>query len=237
MSDYYVRRLLDENQTIEARSLVKKFKWTHGVESFGFEGPESEEEKLRIKLQIKNNFEATGPLNARTNLDELINSSLQSDNGYLNYTCPWYSGRPIYSKMGDGGYFRSHHDNFKNGHYSTTIFLNEPDEYEGGELALFVGNDIKKIKLPAGHAITYTTGTPHEVTEVTSGLRYVAVFWTKSLIPDTFMREIYSDISRVQDLFPDNIHTNIDDALSDPYFLLKGIGYKIKRHYSSDGMY
>lgn len=237
MSDHYERKLLDDNKIIEARSLVKKLRWIHGTESFGYEGPESEEEKLKLKLQIKNNFEATGPINIRNTLDELIHSSLETDNGYLNYTCPWYSGKPIYSKMGDGGYFRSHHDNFKNGHYSTTVFLNEPDEYEGGELVLALNGGVKKVKLPAGHAVTYTTGTPHEVTEVTNGLRYVAIFWTKSIIPDTFMRDLYSDLSEVMDLFHDNVHSNINDALKDPSFLLKGIRNKIKRHYTSDGMY
>ena len=237
MSDHYERKLLDNEKIIQARSLVTKLRWSHGVESYGYEGPESEDDKLRIKLQTKNNFEATGPITERNTLDELIHSSLENDNTYLNYTCPWYSGKPIYSKMGDGGYFRSHHDHFTNGHYSTTVFLNEPDEYEGGELVLSLGGGIKKFKLPAGHAITYTTGTPHEVTEVTSGLRYVAVFWTKSIIPDTFMRELYSDISKVMDLFPDIVHSNISDALKDPNFLLKGMRNKIKRHYSSDGMY
>jgi PKHD-type hydroxylase len=65
--------------------------------------------------------------------------------------------------------------------FSTTVFLNEPDEYEGGELVLKQGTETFEVKLPAGWAFTYPTGTSHMVKEVTSGERNVAVFWSTSM--------------------------------------------------------
>ena len=64
---------------------------------------------------------------------------------------------------------------------STTLFLNDPSEYEGGELVLRYGTEHLYFKLPAGHAISYPTGTPHKVMPVTKGERRVSVFWSESM--------------------------------------------------------
>ena len=74
--------------------------------------------------------------------------------------------------------------------YSTTVFLNSPDEYEGGELVLKYGTETIEVKLPAGMAFSYPTGTKHMVKEVTSGVRDVAVFWSKSMFQSQEDRRI-----------------------------------------------
>ena len=91
--------------------------------------------------------------------------------------------------------------------YSTTVFLNDPDQYEGGELVLKVGTETKEIKLPAGWAFSYPTGTRHMVKEVTSGVRDVAVFWSTSLFREQQIREIatlnYEAKEELLKLYPD----------------------------------
>ena len=61
--------------------------------------------------------------------------------------------------------------------------------YGGGELQLLIDNEIHDIKLKKGWAVTYSTGIPHQVKKVTSGQRYVSVFWTTSRIPDIIDRD------------------------------------------------
>lgn len=139
--------------------------------------------------------------------------------------------------MMTGGYYHVHHDSYENGDYSTTVFLNEPDEYEGGELCLFIDNEEVSIKLNAGEAVTYPTGIFHKVNEVTSGERIVAVFWTHTTLKDRFMREVYSDVNKILDLLAKHDSKKdvktLKEASNDPYFIAKGLLYKINRHFKS----
>src|SRR5690606_4550489 len=65
---------------------------------------------------------------------------------------------------------------------STTVFLSEPEEYDGGELIIQDTYGEQRVKLPAGHAILYPGTSLHRVTPVTRGTRYASFFWTQSLV-------------------------------------------------------
>ncbi len=73
--------------------------------------------------------------------------------------------------------------------FSFTIFLNNSDEYEGGELILYISPETKKIKLNQGDIIIYPTKYLHEVKPVTKGERMVCVGWIESQIPRDDERE------------------------------------------------
>jgi len=79
-------------------------------------------------------------------------------------------------------------------HYRTdvsiTIFLNHPDDYEGGDLVIQTPFGEQKTKLAAGSAITYPSGSLHRVAEVTGGERLVAVSWCQSMVRSAEQREI-----------------------------------------------
>ena len=77
-----------------------------------------------------------------------------------------------------------------------TVFLSDPSEYEGGELALQTSFGEQEIKLPAGSAVVYPATTLHQVRPVTRGVRLVAVTWVQSWVRDAAAREILADISR-----------------------------------------
>lgn len=91
-----------------------------------------------------------------------------------------------------GGKYDPHIDNITvqglKAHHSITLFLNDPDEYEGGELVITDGDMQFKFKQKAGTALVYPTGYMHFVAPVTSGKRRVALMWATSLIEDFFMR-------------------------------------------------
>lgn len=74
--------------------------------------------------------------------------------------------------------------------WSMTLFLVEPDTYEGGELVVEFSGEEKSYKLPAGQMIVYPSGRVHEVLPVTKGTRIAAIAWGESYIRDELERDI-----------------------------------------------
>lgn len=71
---------------------------------------------------------------------------------------------------------------------SMTLFLSEPQEYDGGELHIATEFGLQSVKLPAGHAVLYPSGSLHRVTPVTKGERLAVISWIQSLISDAGLR-------------------------------------------------
>lgn len=87
---------------------------------------------------------------------------------------------------------------------SFTLFLADPESYEGGALLVDSLEGEREIKLAAGSAVIYPTGALHRVTPVTSGERLAAVGWVQSLIRRTDEREILFDLSRTRASLPES---------------------------------
>ncbi len=77
---------------------------------------------------------------------------------------------------------------------SCTLFLADPDEYEGGELTVREHEGDKRIKLPAGDAILYPGSTVHQVAPVTRGARLASFFWVESMVRSTEQRRLLFDM-------------------------------------------
>lgn len=77
---------------------------------------------------------------------------------------------------------------------SCTVFLNDPDDYEGGELAMQGVGVSHRFKLPAGHAVLYPSDTLHEVTPVTRGQRLACFFWVESMVRSDEQRRILFEL-------------------------------------------
>ena len=80
---------------------------------------------------------------------------------------------------------------------SCTVFLNEPKDYEGGELHIRLGDADIKFKLQPGEAIVYPSDTLHQVTPVTKGERLVAITFIQSRVPDPFQRNMLYELNEV----------------------------------------
>lgn len=78
-----------------------------------------------------------------------------------------------------------------------TIFLNEPDEYDGGELELQTPNGTQLYKLAAGDAVCYPCQQVHRVNAITNGVREVAVTWIQSLVKSTEQRNLLFDTQQI----------------------------------------
>lgn len=81
---------------------------------------------------------------------------------------------------------------------SFTLFLADPDEYEGGELVVHAAGMTQSIKGKAGELVLYPSSSIHEVREVTSGTRVVAIGWIESMIRDAAQREMLFDLENLR---------------------------------------
>lgn len=86
----------------------------------------------------------------------------------------------------DGSYLRTD--------VSATLFLSQPEEYEGGELSIEDTYGNHRIKLPAGSLVVYPSGSMHQVTAVTAGERLACYMFMQSLVKDTENRRHLYDM-------------------------------------------
>ena len=80
---------------------------------------------------------------------------------------------------------------------SCTIFLNDPKDYEGGELHIRIGDADLTFKLQPGHAIVYPSDTLHQVEPVAKGERLVAITFIQSRVQDPFRRNLLFELNEV----------------------------------------
>jgi PKHD-type hydroxylase len=98
---------------------------------------------------------------------------------------------------------------------SMTLFLSDPETYEGGELVIESSQGEEGFKLAAGAAIVYPSSTLHRVETVTQGVRLAAVTWVQSLIRDPQQREILFDLETArQAVFEASGKTPVFDLIS-----------------------
>jgi PKHD-type hydroxylase len=80
---------------------------------------------------------------------------------------------------------------------SCTIFLNDPEDYDGGELHISLGDAELSFKLKPGEAIVYPSDTLHQVVPVTRGERLVAITFIQSRIQDPFRRNLLYNLNEI----------------------------------------
>ena len=145
--------------------------------------------------KIKRNLQLNS-CNEKTMITNEIIESIESDSLINSFTFPNKIFNILFTRTGEGMYYGPHVDTpyLPTGRrdLSFTIFLNSPDEYNGGELILYIPPETKKIKLNQGDIIIYPTKYLHEVKEVTDGERIVCVGWIESQIArDSEREELY----------------------------------------------
>src|SRR5690606_13631192 len=100
---------------------------------------------------------------------------------------------PLFNRYEGGEHFGNHVDNairaLPHGgqirtDLSATLFLSEPEDYEGGELLIDDTYGAHRVKLAAGSLILYPSTSLHRVTAVTAGSRIASFFWIQSMVRD-----------------------------------------------------
>jgi PKHD-type hydroxylase len=113
---------------------------------------------------------------------------------------------PLFNRYAGGQDFGLHIDNairMKRGtdfrirsDLSATLFLADPETYDGGELVIEDQFGPQSVKLPAGHMVLYPASSLHRVTPVTRGVRTASFFWLQSMVRDDGARRILFDLDQ-----------------------------------------
>jgi PKHD-type hydroxylase len=155
----------------------------------------------------KHNLQLADDSAAAPNAMSLVSDALLSNAQFQRAAQPQRMLPLMFSKYEVGMSYPDHVDNaVMDGvrtDVATTVFLSEPDRYDGGELIVDAGAGEKPFKLPAGDAIVYPATTLHRVAPVSRGVRLVAVTWTQSLVRDVAKRKILYDLAGAVEDFPE----------------------------------
>ena len=154
--------------------------------------------------RVKNNHEMFVSEVEKQRLDNLVMGKLVRNPTYIAAAFAKRIATPFYAKYSEGMSYGKHIDDPlmgpPNQRYRTdisiTIFLNDPEDYDGGELSIITAFGEQQVKLKAGDAALYPSSSTHRVAEVTRGERLVAVTWLQSTIRDPAKREILFNLSQ-----------------------------------------
>ena len=179
---YYTYKLLDEDKVSEfKKKLLISADWVDGSTSAS-----GQAKMLKRNLQLNAG-------ETRDNLANELTRIFQNNQAINTAIFPEKIFNILFSRTGKGMYYGPHVDLafLPEGRrdLSFTLFLNDINEYKGGELILYIPPEKKQIKLNPGEMIIYPTKYLHEVKEVTEGERMVCVGWIQSQIPRDDDRE------------------------------------------------
>jgi PKHD-type hydroxylase len=154
--------------------------------------------------KAKNNQQLHDPAASQASSQIMLQAFARSEE-FREFAFPQMIAPPLLTKYQPGQYYGAHADAafIQLGNYmirsdlSCTIFLNEPNSYEGGALVVRLGDGTLKFKLNAGEAIIYPSDTFHQVEKVTKGERLVAITFIQSKIADPFRRNLLFDLNEV----------------------------------------
>jgi len=148
--------------------------------------------------RVKRNQELEGGAPGLERLNRLVMGNLVRHPVYRAGALPLHAASPLYARYRTGMAYGDHLDDPIMGtdgvtyrsDVAVTVFLNAPEEYDGGELVIRTAAGEQAVKSAAGDAVLYPAGSIHHVNPVTRGERLVAVTWVQSLVRDAARREL-----------------------------------------------
>jgi PKHD-type hydroxylase len=148
--------------------------------------------------RVKHNLEAERGAAELGRLDAMVMGNLSRHPVYRGGALPLHAATPLYIRYQPGMTYGEHLDDpimggdglMYRSDVAVTVFLNAPEEYDGGELVIRTPAGDQVVKSAAGDAVLYPAGTIHRVNPVTRGERLVAVTWVQSLVRDAARREL-----------------------------------------------
>ena len=170
------------------RKTLDAAQWIDGRETVGILG-----------AQVKRNQQLPDASPVKAELGKVVLGALEGAPLFFAAALPLKILPPRFNRYAGGGEYGFHVDGAVmrlggsgqlRSDLSCTLFLSEPDEYEGGELVVSDTYGEHEIKLPAGDLILYPSSSRHRVTPVTSGERLAAFFWVQSMVRDDSRRRL-----------------------------------------------
>jgi PKHD-type hydroxylase len=168
---------------------------------------------------VKNNLQAATDDDAATAIKALVADRLMANGVFVLAARPKRLSPILINRYDPGMSYGAHVDDALMGgmrsDISFTLFLSDPEEYEGGALVIDTTAGEERFKLDAGALVLYPATTLHRVEAVTRGSRLAAVGWAESFVRDAEKRALLFDLDRARHaLFRDQGKTEAFDLLS-----------------------
>ena len=180
-------------QTVRARLEAAGDAWVDGRVSAGYQG-----------APVKHNEQVDERSAVAAECQAIILGALERHPRFISAVLPNEVYPPMFNRYGVGMTFGAHVDGSVRIHphtgrklrtdVSATLFLNEPSEYDGGELVVHDAYGAQRVKLAAGDMVIYPATSLHEVTPITRGQRLASFFWVQSLVRDDAQRSMLFDL-------------------------------------------
>ena len=188
----HIPGILDAEQVARIRQRLEAAQWTDGRETVGAQG-----------AQVKRNVQLPVASPLRAELAAEVLAALAANPLYHAAVLPAKTMPPRFNRYEGGGEYGMHVDGaamalgdgeWLRSDVSCTLFLADPDGYDGGELVVSDTYGEHEVKLPAGDLIVYPSDSLHRVEPVTRGARLAAFFWVQSLVRDAQRRRLLLEL-------------------------------------------
>lgn len=161
----------------------------------------------KIASQVKKNQELALSPEQQHGVNRIIMSTVAQNAQFRSFVLPNRMADFIIARYEPGMTYGDHVDDPIMGaggsrfrtDVSMTIFLNEPEAYEGGELQIRTPFGTQSVKLGAGDAVIYPSSSLHQVAPVISGQRLVALTWIQSFVRDAARRELLFELDQTRE--------------------------------------
>ena len=190
-----IPQLLNAAQLQQARAQLLAAEWTDGRVSAGYQG-----------AAVKHNRQLPEDSPAALAVGDLVLAELERNALFISASLPHRVYPPMFNHYEGGMAFGNHIDNAVRllpgsgvkirTDLSATLFLAEPESYDGGELVIEDHYGAHAVKLAAGDLVLYPANSLHRVLPVTRGARLACFFWVQSLVRDDGQRTLLFDLDQ-----------------------------------------
>jgi PKHD-type hydroxylase len=185
--------ILTADELARVRFSLEAADWVDGKVTAGYQAQ-----------SVKENLQLPEGNPTAQKLGELILAALARSPLFMSAALPLKVFPPMFNRYTGGGRFGTHVDTAIRATATTgqrirtdisaTLFLAQPDEYDGGELVVEDTYGVHAVKLPAGHMVLYPATSLHSVTPVSRGARIASFFWIQSMIRTDADRTLLYDL-------------------------------------------
>lgn len=187
--------VLTRDQVTQYRAVLDAAEWVDGRVTAGHQS-----------AMTKQNAQIPEEHPAARQVGEAILQALGRNPLFRSTALPLRVFPPLFNRYAGGQNFGTHVDNAIRTHAATgqrirtdlscTLFLSEPDTYDGGELSVEDTYGVHRVKLPAGSLVLYPSTSLHHVSPVTRGARVSSFFWLQSMVRSDEQRTLLYDLDQ-----------------------------------------
>lgn len=220
----HIPQVLTADEVAEFRRRLDTAEWTDGRETVGHRG-----------AKVKRNEQLPDTSPQKAELGRAVLAALKRSPLFFAAALPRKILPPRFNRYSGGGEYGFHIDGAvmsigEEAHLrsdvSCTLFLNDPDEYDGGRLIISDTYGEHVVAKPAGDAVIYPSSSLHRVEPVTRGARIASFFWIQSLVRDEGQRRTLFELdTSIQKL-------TLDGADEDALLQLTGVYHNLLRCWS-----